>query len=166
MVPIIDRHSTELQQVAEATPRARHALAALLRIRRALGGQARWFVHADYRYYLDSWSVTSHTLSGWLVFAPLRSVLAGAQLRGYTQTAAAFYEPYYYATTGNVPQHRTRDRSLGRMRSVYAAVLGQVTIGDFRLVALAGATRFFFLDFPPQSRRTAFIGSLSVAREF
>ncbi len=49
-----------------------------------------------YRYYWDTWDITSHTISGKLqkMFAARRLTL-GLALRYYTQTRASFFKPTY-----------------------------------------------------------------------
>ena len=64
-----------------------------------------------------------------------------------------------------MPALRTRDRTLGPMRSAHAAVTADVTLdeaGSWRLVGSLGALRWWFLDFPAQADRNALIVHASV----
>jgi hypothetical protein len=165
-VPLIDPASPSVSRVEESTPEGRRALAVLLRARRAFA-ERLLFVHAEYRFYADSWDVASHTLGVWLIVAPSKRLTAGAQFRGYTQSAASFYQPYYYAAPGTEPLYRTRDRTLGGMTSGYGALLGEVLAGgDVRLTALVGAAHFSFWNFPAQSARNALLISLGATGYF
>jgi len=165
-VPIIDPASTFLYRVPETTPERRVAGAALLRLRQALGDRPRWFLQADYRFYGDSWEVTSHTVSFQPVFSPTGSIRIGALLRAYTQAAASFYQPNYFDANGP-PALRTRDRTLGGMHSWYGlGTLDVRIVDDLQLLVSAGWARFYFHNFPPQSERTALIGSIGASATF
>jgi len=71
--------------------RVRHAVA--LRARRAIIDPLS--VGAEYRFYLDSWDVQSHTLSADVTVLPLARTTLALRYRFYTQTAARHYEPFY-----------------------------------------------------------------------
>lgn len=163
-VPILDLASPAVVRVSEETPSGRHALSLLGRVRRALVRDLL-FIHADYRFYTDTWDVKSHTLSGWVLVAPTKQLLLAVELRGYDQSAASFYRPRYYATTGGAPPaYRTRDRTLGGMSSFYGALSGELELSQaLRVSVLLGLAHFDFWNFPPQSERTAFIASLGAA---
>jgi hypothetical protein len=79
--------------VPERAPdeRVRHAFA--VRLRRALG--ERWSAGAGYRFYLDSWGVTSHTVSASVTWSPSATASVALQYRGYTQSAADHYRSIY-----------------------------------------------------------------------
>lgn len=167
LVPISNSESSVLFHVAERTPEQRWSAASRLGIRRAIGNEALWFVHASYRYYLDSWSLASHTLDGRI----LRSLgdgryLAGLRLRGYRQGAADFYQAYYQAPSAEqVPTHRTRDRTLGGMDSVHAEMTTDAALGakdGWRLRSTISLTHFWFRDFPAQAERSALTLGLSL----
>jgi hypothetical protein len=139
--------------LAEITPSSRLSIALATRLRRAFG--ARWATTATYRYYRDDWSIDSHTMLAEL-HRELPGWLFGLSLRGYVQDAAAFYRARYDGVT----PLRTRDRTLGAMRSAYAAFTVDHTLDDddrWHLVASAGALRFWFLDFPAQADRNALL---------
>jgi hypothetical protein len=77
-------------------PDDRNQLALLARLRRhfeTLNGT----LHADYRYYLDDWSIEAHTFDvAWhqSLFDLLRVI---PSVRYYSQSQADFYAPFYFA---------------------------------------------------------------------
>jgi hypothetical protein len=71
--------------------RVRHAIAA--RARRALGDMLS--IGADYRFYLDSWNVLSHTLGADVVLMPAAHTSLGLRYRFYHQGAADHYRKRY-----------------------------------------------------------------------
>ena len=84
-------------------PDARTRQAFTARLRQALPAQT--FLEADYRHYIDSWSVDSNALSIGLSHHFGDRVVGGGSYRWYDQTGAFFYEPSY---TGS-PQYFTGD---------------------------------------------------------
>lgn len=146
-------------KLAETTPERRTSAAARLRVRRVLGAQSDWFLHGSYRFYRDSWKVQSHTIDAQLLHSMLNErLLLRAQLRGYSQSAAEFYQPYYYTSDGESPTFRTQDRILGGMRSVHLGVTMDATIPrtqDWRLRGMLSGTQFMFDNFPAQQQRRA-----------
>ncbi|MGH0033531.1 MAG: DUF3570 domain-containing protein [Myxococcota bacterium] len=79
---------------ADRRPGSRHQMSWLTRFRRH---SPRFYgtLHLDYRFYVDSWDVQSHTAEvSWF-----QDIFDWAQLvpsfRYYTQTEADFYKPYY-----------------------------------------------------------------------
>jgi hypothetical protein len=169
-VPMVSASNTELTLVDEQTPGLRDSAAASLRIRRALGDATLWFLHASYRLYADDWSIVSHTLEVQLLRAlASERFLVGLQLRGYSQSAADFFAGYYQlAADSSPPRYRTRDRSLGPMRSMHAGITLDAALGRetgasaWRLRTMLSGTRFRFDDFPAQRQRDALILGLSL----
>lgn len=91
------------QCIPEHVPsdRLRHAIAATGR--QALGSM--FSLGASYRFYIDSWSVLSHTAQADLAFIPLEHTFFSLGYRFYTQTSADFYRSSYprnpdFATIG------------------------------------------------------------------
>jgi hypothetical protein len=84
-------------------PDARTRQAFTARIRQGLPAQT--FLEADYRHYIDSWSVDSNALSVGLSHHFGDRVVGGGSYRWYDQTSAFFYAPFY---TG-APQYFTGD---------------------------------------------------------
>jgi hypothetical protein len=82
--------------------RTRHTLTA--RIRQAL--PAATFLEADYRRYVDSWSVSANTLSVGLSHRIAEQWLFNVAYRRNDQGGAFFYQPQY---VGPVPQYFTAD---------------------------------------------------------
>jgi hypothetical protein len=159
-VPIVDPSTTALMSVPETTPELRTSVAGLLRVRRAFETPRRWFASAYYRAYADDWDIVSHT--GYVhAIIPVASdrVQLGLQGRYYWQGAADFYQASY---VGDVPDYRTRDRTLGGMSTVH----GAVTVGVGWFVGSLGAARFSFRDYPAQSGRNAVIISTGAVVPF
>ena len=155
MVTIGDPASPDAMRVAEVTPHERRSLAGALRLRRAIG--ERWFVHGGYRAVVDSWNVTSHT-GDVLVIARLDDrTRIGTQARGYLQSAADFFRTRYDAPPGLVPALRTRDRTLGTMRSMALEVIGDRALGSgaLRLQLAIGLSWYSWPDDPLQRDRRA-----------
>jgi Protein of unknown function (DUF3570) len=75
----------------EPSARTRHAVTA--RLKQALPGET--FLEADYRRYMDSWSIDSNSLSVSLSHQFSPRILLGGTYRWYDQTAAYFYQPSY-----------------------------------------------------------------------
>src|SRR5262249_22627657 len=84
-------------------PDARTRQAVTARIRQALPVDT--FIEADYRHYLDSWSVNSNALSLGVSHHFGNRLIAGGSYRWYDQTGAYFYAPSYSGT----PQYFTGD---------------------------------------------------------
>lgn len=146
----------------EAVPDARAAVAALVRMRRALGGA--WFGHADYRLARDTWGITSHTGSARLLrgFAD-DAVLLGAELRGYLQDGASFHRATYAGDLG-APVWRTRDHVLGAMHTLTLGVTARARLPWRAAEATAALAwlRFGWSDDPRQRGRDAVVSSLTV----
>jgi hypothetical protein len=167
----VDAAGTRLYSVPEKTPELRLSAAGLVRLRRAVGD--RWFLHVDYRLYGDDWGLRSHTGSA-LCARALRAdrVTLGVQARAYTQGAATFYRAAYVDNGAGAPGWRTRDRALGGMRSLSGTLVADLALGGataadgWHVVASLGGARFVWLDFPPQDRRAAVIGGVSVTAPF
>ena len=121
--------------VPEVTPDRRHRVAAAARLRqslvptlrrgraRALGGgeaRAKLSLGVDYRYYIDTWRLQSHTVAGDLRVLPHPEVLLAFEYRFYVQGAAYFYASSYPIVA---PQFVTRDRELSSMFDHGAAAI-------------------------------------------
>jgi hypothetical protein len=146
----------------EAVPDVRNAVAASVRVRRAVG--ATWFGHADYRLARDTWGVTSHTASARLLRGLADdAVLLGAEVRGYLQDGASFHRASYAGEVG-APVWRTRDHVLGAMRTITLGTTARVRLPWRAAEATAALAwmRFGWLDDPRQRRRDAVVSSLTV----
>lgn len=170
-VPIVDRGGARLYTLEESVPDSRLRGAALVRLRQALPGGV--FLHLDYRFYADSWAVTSHTASARLLASLAdRRVTLGLAARGYLQGAASFQRANYVDDGGGAPAWRTRDRALGRVRGVTAGVVADIDLGrrpcaeSPHLIAGVDLVQFWWLDFPPQHERRALIASLGITTSF
>lgn len=79
---------------ADRRPSQRRSLALVGRLRQFVES-ANAALHSDYRFYRDDWSITAHTLElAWLQNLP-QGWLLSPSLRGYSQSAAYFYAPFY-----------------------------------------------------------------------
>ena len=94
----------------EPNQRFRHAFAALLR--RALSKELS--IGANYRFYVDSWGLTSHTVSGELDWLLGSSSQISISYRYYTQTGVSFYQRVYALPSGP-NRYTTRDREQSPM---------------------------------------------------
>lgn len=137
-------------RLEEVTPRLRASAAVALRVRYALTD--RLTTSGLYRFYDDTWSMRSHTVTTEMLRS-IGDVLVGATLRGYVQTDASFYAAHYMGE----PRYRTNDRTLGPMRSIYGAATFDASLASWHLVASAGVLQLWFLDFPAQSDRQALL---------
>lgn len=173
-VPVVDPSWPLPTWVDEVTPEVRTSVAALVRARRALG--AAWFVAASQRLYVDDWDVTSHTTIVDVRHQPGEGWLLGATARGYVQDGAAFYRrAYEVGDDGALPVERTRDRTLGPMRSAFASLTVDRTLwrgdaldpaGGVHLVVAAGALAWWFPDAALQARRLALVTTASLVQAF
>lgn len=161
-VEIRSELSPELDFVDEKTPTIRQSGAAMFRVRRALGQEATWFLHASYRFYGDSWDIKSHTLSAKLMHSLDEGrYLLGWKVRGYQQGAADFYQAYYELEGEEVPRYRSKDRTLGGMRSLHSSVTADAALSQassseaWRLRTTLATTLFLFSDYPAQKERRA-----------
>jgi hypothetical protein len=141
--------------VPEASPgeRMRHALA--LELRQALG-QA-WSLGAGYRFYLDDWSLQSHTVKGELTWLAAADSLLALRYRFYTQGAAEHYRAVYLTAQPYV----TTDKELSPLSSHrFALELDQRwSLREERSLRaiLSFAPIFYsYRDFPPLDSITAF----------
>ncbi len=135
--------------VPEDAPAQRTRHAAVLRGRRAL--DERMSAGLDYRLYLDSWGLRSHTLQPDLAYRVSDHGVASVRYRYYTQNEARFYRPRYFdlATT----TFATRDRKLSAFyaHEIGANYLHRFELGDGGTVIVAGlrasATAIRYLEF-------------------
>lgn len=96
----------------EPDQRYRHALAGL--VRRALTDDLS--IGLNYRFYLDSWQLSSHTVSAQLAWMLASHTQLALSYRFYTQTGVYFYQRVY--TVGSAPdRYTTRDREQSPMQS-------------------------------------------------
>ncbi|MEM9191399.1 MAG: DUF3570 domain-containing protein [Myxococcota bacterium] len=98
----------------ETHPNERIRTAAVVRGRRAFGEQ--WSAGLAYRFYIDDWSLASHTAIGQASFVPVDGSTLTLRYRFYIQSAASFYERRYAMPTGRL-QFVTRDRELSPMNT-------------------------------------------------
>lgn len=136
--------------------RSRHAFA--VRARRAFGD---FSVGLDYRFYIDSWSLSSHTAMGQVAWVPTDVDVVTLRYRFYTQGATDFYRSSYEGLAV-IPDYRTWDRELSPLVSHRAGLDGthgfEFGDGDVRIDASVstGITRYDYSDFPALRGVTAY----------
>lgn len=164
-VIVEDPVTAAITRLAEVTPRVRESAAASLRLRQAIGERSA--IHAMYRFYVDDWELHSHTGTVDALHELAGGTRVGLGVRAYVQDGAFFYRDHY----DGMPALRTRDRTLGPMRTL--TVRGGFDLalsarGDDgpRLVGELAVLRMWFLDFTPQRERTALTTSLGVTTAF
>lgn len=85
---------------ADRRPDDRRLLAAVARLRYFVDA-ANAALHTDYRFYRDDWGIGAHTLElAWLQNLPMGWLLSPS-LRGYSQSVAYFYAPFYDSARGD-----------------------------------------------------------------
>jgi hypothetical protein len=165
-VPVVEPGLPGALRLDEVTPSLRRSIAVSARVRHAIGD--RWFVSLDDRGYLDDWAVASETATAELLRAAGDRALLGATVRGYLQTGARFYRGTYLADP-DVPALRTRDRTLGPMRSLFVSTTADLALDDddrWHLVTAIGVLETWFLDSPAQAERRALVLTCSASRPF
>ena len=95
--------------VPENVPDLRVRNAASARLRRAMGEHAS--IGLDYRYYLDTWGIRSHTVEPVLSWLPGEATTVTFHYRFYSQGEASFYRPRYF-NFDDADGYLTRDRKL------------------------------------------------------
>lgn len=99
--------------VPENNPSRRLRHAAALLARRALSTSLS--VGASYRFYIDDWEMTSHTLTADAALALDPGWLLSLGYRFYRQNSASHFEPFYPMTS--LPGHYTSDKELSALSS-------------------------------------------------
>ncbi len=136
--------------VPEMVPNLRTRNAAVGRIRRALGEHVSF--GAEYRFYIDSWGLYSHTLATDLALLTGEQGTLNVSYRYYTQGESDFYRPRYL-NESPLPRYVTRDRELSAM---YANRVGLGYLYEFELddgntvltwAFRGGLTRYEYLAF-------------------
>jgi len=153
----------------ERAPRERVRHAASLRVRRALSAELS--LGASYRFYLDDWSVLSHTARADLAWAPQLKSTISLSYRFYSQSAASFYQPMYgEQEAGRV--HFTRDRELSPLTTHRVAVeldwLWELGRGgsDLTTAIAIAPTYYSYANFPMLRHVTALEVTAVAGMEF
>ncbi len=108
---------------AERHPDQRLRAATAIRLAQYL--RAGFGLHLRYRYYSDTWRISGHTARVAIAKELLHGKLvARIETRGTTQSAAAFYRDRYSfsGTLPSVPEYRSADRELSRIRAPIGGV--------------------------------------------
>ena len=155
------RGSETFECVPESSPEQRllHALA--LRVRAALSDA--FSVGADYRFYVDDWELSSHTVEARVAFLPDRDGELALRYRFYTQSAAGHYRAIY--DTLEVGRFYTRDKELSPLDShrVMLDLSRDFAVGGstVRVVLGLGPTFYTYRDYPLLDDAFAFESTLS-----
>jgi hypothetical protein len=144
--------------IPEASPneRMRHAVAA--NFRRALGDKVS--IGLGYRFYLDSWSLMSHTALAELAYSPEPELVFALRYRFYLQGAADHYLPSY-DPSDSARQYFTNDKELSAFMSHRVALDVERTFElddqGHKLTAILSAAPSLFLysNYRPLSQITA-----------
>ncbi len=148
----------------ERNPGSRTRHAAALILRRALTDAIS--VGAGYRFYVDSWDLSSHTVDVDGAWVPSAPWLVSLAYRFYTQSSASHYAPFYPAMPP--PKHYTSDKELsaGSSHRVALELSRAFDIDDgeslLRTVLLAAPTFYQYSEFPQLDSITAFELTLSM----
>ncbi|MEP7302802.1 MAG: DUF3570 domain-containing protein [Caldimonas sp.] len=111
--------------VPERNPRTRSARAVKLRLLGDLG--SRDAMHAEYRYYRDTWEIRAHTIELGYSRYFRETWLADAYLRYYTQNRALFYSDNAASETAYVSRNR-------QLSTFYDVALGAKAAWNWRKV--------------------------------
>lgn len=157
--------------VPEVHPNQKLRLAAVARVRRALGERASFGL--AYRYYFDNWKLDSHTGIADIAFRFARDTVVVFGYRGYLQSAAFFYQPRY-AEVDNLDNgaYLTRDRELSRLHNHQGSVRIEhripllVRAADLVLGFMFGQTYYVYKEFPGLDRVRADEISANAGVEF
>ena len=150
--------------IPEANPgeRTRHALAANLR--RALGESVA--VGLGYRFYLDSWSLSSHTALAELSYSPSKTLLLALRYRFYMQSAAKHYKIRFDGSDTDL-RYYTNDKELSPLMSHRIAldIEKEVELDDrghhLDIVLSLAPSIFLFSNYAPLKQISAFEATLA-----
>jgi hypothetical protein len=151
----------------ERAPRERLRHAAALRLRRALSEETS--IGASYRFYLDDWSLLSHTAKADIAWAPQPKSTISLSYRFYTQSAASFYQAAYSEQeVGRA--YFTRDRELTALTTHRVALeldwLWEVGTSDLMTALSIAPTFYAYANFPMLQQATALEVTFVTGMEF
>lgn len=144
--------------VMETDPDTRFRHAIVLGANRAIGDDSS--VQADYRFYFDTWGITSHTV-GLRYFAHLtRNLELRLRERFYTQGSASFYQENYTSVT----KYITFDRELSSLWSeTFGAKLSYLVTPHLEAELKVDLFYFKYAEFAPLASRTGTNTGLGLA---
>jgi len=152
--------------VPEEVPRKRMRHAVVGQMRQALGRYMA--VGGLYRFYIDSWSLYSHTGAVDLIVTPTKGLLIALEYRGYAQSGVYFYRARYIPFAGD--RFLTRDRELSSLGSHRLALRGRYTHplrrGNIHVGTLVSGTQIEYDDFMGLNRVLALEVALSIGASF
>ncbi len=156
-----DTPASAMYCIPEANPESRLRHAAALRGRRALG--KHFSVGLGYRFYIDDWSLISHTAMAEVSFLPEPDTVLSLRYRFYLQSAASQYASRYQSDTLTF---YTNDKKLSPFMAHHVALdLEHVFQLDptkrLRLMLSVAPSLYLYSDFIPLSQIRALEVSLA-----
>lgn len=122
-------------------------------------------LRGSYRFYLDDWSISTHTGQAGLRVELGESVYGSLAARGSFQSKASFYR--YSIRPGQSPEHLSADYRLGDLATLSGFVgVGVMVAEDHELRVRGGPMHQLPLADGRFPSVTAFIGHLSYVGEF
>jgi hypothetical protein len=146
--------------VIERHPDSRYTGAAALRAAWAFSDVGA--LHAGYRFAVDSWEISAHTVDTALATELYHRLLVRAEARATVQGAASFYSARYSAEPGTVPAFRTADAELSELWNFKSQLHLEWAFRRLRLVGEIGRMWNQYPDFPSLTSRHAWIGGIGV----
>lgn len=143
--------------------RVRHAFAVRgLRYVEPANGSLR----VDYRFYVDSWAVTAHTVEAVFLTAVAEWLTLGVHARGHFQSAASFWErTYVVQQTDAVPRWRSVDRNLSTYRTYTGGLSAETAFEPFSLYAEGAVAFTDFVNYLFLESRVAIVAQMGVRWE-
>jgi hypothetical protein len=137
-VPVADQMAVRERDPLE---RVRHAV--VLGLNRHVGESAA--LQADYRFYLDTWGISSHTVEARLVLDLGPRTELRLRSRTYVQSGASFYRPSY----DQVETYMAIDRELSPLWSETVGAKLDVKLGgDIEVELKADGFYYHYDNFP------------------
>jgi Protein of unknown function (DUF3570) len=134
--------------VMETDPDERWRNAFVIAANRAIGETSS--IQGDYRFYIDDWGITSHTLGARYFTHLTPSLELRLRERFYTQGAATFYQDNYTS----VQKYMTYDRELSPLWSeTFGAAFYYLFTPRLEGELKADLFYYSYSDFPPLSSR-------------
>jgi hypothetical protein len=139
----------------ESDPLSRWKHAIVLAANRAVGDSSS--IQGDYRFYIDDWGITSHTIGARYFFHLGKRTEVRLRERFYTQTGASFYQAVYTQPM----QYMAYDRELSPLWSnTFGAKLSYLFTDRIEGELKVDVFYYYYLDFPPlQDRIGANLGA-------
>lgn len=134
---VVRNYNTNPIITEETKPDEREALGMFIQYSKAIDERLK--TNFSYRYYDDSWDITSHTLSGEAYYDVTKDFTAGAGIRYYTQSEAKFFSPQRSFFTNE--EYASSDRRMSEFDSINYKISGDYKINDD--LSLNGAVGYY-----------------------